>query len=151
VGAVLYRERLWPARWILVATLLVIPASALVFAPLSWTLGIVTGVVLYAGCVGLYLLAGVPVEVTHDEFRAGRARIPRTFVAGATAFTGANATAQRGTELDARAWLLLRGGVPGVVRVEIDDPKDPTPYWLVSTRNPDRLVSELTGAASSRA
>lgn len=151
MGAVRYREKLWPARWILVATLLVIPASALTFAPLSWALGFGVGLVLYAGCVGLYALAGVPVEVTDGEFRAGRARIDRSFIAGASAFTGPEATAQRGPELDARAWLLLRGGVHAVVRVDIDDPNDPTPYWLISTRNPDLLVSELTGAAATHA
>ncbi|RUR00761.1 DUF3093 domain-containing protein [Labedella endophytica] len=146
-----YREKLWPARWILVATLLVIPASALVFAPLSWTLGFATGIVLYAGCLGLYIRAGVPLEITDTEFRAGRARIDLCFIGSATPYSGQEATAQRGPELDARAWLLLRGGVSGVVRIEIDDPGDPTPYWLVSTRNPDLLVSELTGAVASRA
>lgn len=133
------------------ATLLVIPASALTFAPLSWVLGIGVGVLLYAGCVGLYVLAGVPVEISENELRAGRARIDLTFVGDAAAFTGSEATAQRGPELDARAWLLLRGGVPAVVRIDIVDPEDPTPYWLVSTRNPDRLVSELIGAVASRA
>jgi hypothetical protein len=149
VGAVLYRERLWPARWILIATLLVVPASALVFAPLSWTLGIVVGVALYLGCVALYAVAGVPVEVTDETFRAGRARIERRFISGATAFTGTEATAERGPRLDARAFLLLRGGVDGLVRVELSDPADPTPYWLVSTRNPDLLVSKLIGAVAS--
>ena len=133
------------------ATLLVIPASALTFAPLSWLVGIGVGVLLYAGCVGLYVLAGVPLEVTAEDFRAGRARIDLAHIGEATAFTGPDATAQRGPELDARAWLLLRGGVSGVVRVAITDPRDPTPYWLVSTRNPDRLVSELIGAVASRA
>jgi hypothetical protein len=150
VGAVRYRERLWPARWILIATLLVVPASALVFAPLSWTVGIVVGVVLYAGCVVLYVVAGVPVEVTGEAFRAGRASIELGYVSGATAFTGAEATAERGPGLDARAFLLLRGGVDGLVRVDLSDPADPTPYWLVSTRNPDLLVSELIGAVASR-
>jgi hypothetical protein len=150
VGAVRYRERLWPARWILIATLLVVPASALVFAPLSWTVGIVVGVVLYAACVVLYVVAGAPVEVTDESFRAGRASIELRYVSGATAFTGAEATSERGPGLDARAFLLLRGGVDGLVRVDLSDPADPTPYWLVSTRNPDLLVSELIGAVASR-
>lgn len=127
-----------------------IPASALVFAPLSWTLGFVLGFVLYAACVVLYVVAGVPVEVTADSFRAGRARIAVQYIAGATAFTGADATAERGPGLDARAFLLLRGGVDGIVRIDLDDPADPTPYWLVSTRNPDLLVSKLIGAVDSR-
>jgi hypothetical protein len=150
VGAVRYRERLWPARWILVATLLVIPASALVFAPLSWTVGLVTGGVLYAACVGLYISAGAPLEIGDGILRAGRARIDLALVGKPTAYTGPEAREQRGPALDARAWLLLRGGVDAVVRIPILDPADPTPYWLVSTRNPGLLVTELTGAVASK-
>jgi hypothetical protein len=27
--------------------------------------------------------------------------------------------------------------------VVLDDPDDPTPYWLVSTRSPDKVLSAL--------
>jgi hypothetical protein len=30
-----------------------------------------------------------------------------------------------------------------VVRVELTDPEDPTPYWLVSSRRPDALARAL--------
>ena len=43
-----------------------------------------------------------------------------------------------GSEADARAYLLLRPYLKRAVRVEITDPADPTPYWLLSTRHPDR-------------
>jgi hypothetical protein len=33
--------------------------------------------------------------------------------------------------------------VPGAVQVLLDDPADPTPYWLVSTRHPERLAATL--------
>lgn len=150
-----YRERLWPALWVFVATALVIPASLLVFLPISTTAGIVCAVALY-GAIVVTLLATTPVVEVDDElFVAGRARLPRTVIAAVSAFTGAEATAQRGVQLDARAWLLLRGWIPGLVRVELDDPSDPTPYWLVSTRHPDELAAALrqrqqrkTGAAA---
>jgi hypothetical protein len=29
------------------------------------------------------------------------------------------------------------------VLVVLDDPDDPTPYWLVSTRHPDRVLAAL--------
>jgi hypothetical protein len=89
------------------------------------------------------------VEVTAELFAAGRARLPRVVVASVEAFEGAAATAQRGTALDARAWLLLRGWIPGVVRVQLDDPSDPTPYWLVSTRQPRKLAAALSSSAES--
>jgi len=139
-----YRERLWPAPWLFIATALVIPASFLVFLPISVPAGIATAIGLYAGCVVLLLLSSPRLEVTETEFIAGRARLPLDLVGAATAYRGEDATLQRGRSLDARAWLLIRGWVSPVVRVELTDENDPTPYWLVSTRRPDDLVAAVT-------
>jgi hypothetical protein len=138
-----YRERLWPAPWVFLSTALVIPASLLVFLPISTTAGIVCAVVLYAAIVVALLATSPLVEVDDQLFVAGRARLPLGVVAAATAFTGVEAGALRGVQLDARAWLLLRGWIPGVVKVQLDDPSDPTPYWLVSTRHPEQLAAAL--------
>ena len=139
-----YRERLWPAPWVFIATALVIPASLLVFLPISTTAGIICAIVLYGAIVIALLVTTPAVDVDDALFTAGRAHLPRTAISEATAFTGQEATAQRGTLLDARAWLLLRGWIPGVVKVQLDDPTDPTPYWLVSTRHPAELAKALT-------
>ena len=138
-----YREKLWPAPWLFISTALVIPASLLVFLPINQTVGIVVAIVLYLGCVGALILASPVIEVTADEFIAGRARIPLPVVGTATAHRGDDARLQRGQKLDARAWLLIRGWVDPVVRVRLTDPKDPTPYWLVSSRHPEAVVAAL--------
>lgn len=138
-----YRERLWPAWWVFLATALVIPASLLVFLPISQVAGIAVAIVLY-GAIVVTLLATTPlIEVTDGMLQVGRARIERSFVGAVTAHSGADAVAERGTRLDARAWLALRGWIPGVVRIEIVDDADPTPYWLVSTRKPEELAAVL--------
>ena len=139
----IYRERLWPAPWVFIATALVIPASLLVFLPISAIAGVICAIVLYGAIVVTLLLTTPTIEITADLFAAGRASLPRTAVASAAAFEGTEASAERGTRLDARAWLLLRGWIPGVVRVELDDPSDPTPYWLVSSRQPTKLAAAL--------
>ena len=147
--APIYRERLWPAPWVFVGTALVIPASLLVFLPISTIAGVICAIVLYGAIVATLILTTPMVEVTTDSFAAGRARMPREVVSTARGFEGAEATAERGTRLDARAWLLLRGWIPGVVRVQLDDPSDPTPYWLVSSRRPRELAAALTPASPS--
>lgn len=139
-----FRERLWPSWWMFLATALVIPASLLVFLPISPVAGVVSAIVLY-GAIVVALLATAPViAVTDEMLRVGRARIERSFLGAVTAHTGADAVTERGTRLDARAWLVLRGWVSGVVRIEIADDADPTPYWLVSTRRPEELAAALT-------
>ena len=51
-----YRERLWPAPWVFLATALVIPASLLVFLPISLPTGVGVAIVLYGAIVGILLL-----------------------------------------------------------------------------------------------
>jgi len=141
-----YRERLWPAPWIYLSTALVIPASLLVFLPIDITAGIVVAIVLYAGIVGLSIFTTPTVEVADGELRAGRARLPLSVVGEVVAARGADAVRERGTGLDARAWLLIRGWIPDVVRVELADPADPTPYWLISSRRADDLAEAIRSA-----
>ena len=142
----LYRERLWPAPWLFISTALVIPASLLVFLPIDSRVGVIAAIVLYAGCVVALLLGSPLIEVTETEFRAGRARLPISVVGAITAYRGDEAQLERGRRLDARAWLLIRGWISPVVKVEVVDERDPAPYWLVSTRQPDAVIDAVAQA-----
>ncbi|MCP2254661.1 Protein of unknown function (DUF3093) [Prauserella aidingensis] len=51
-----------------------------------------------------------------------------------------------GPELDPAAFVVNRGWIATLVRVEVTDPEDPTPYWLFSTRHPERLATLLREA-----
>ncbi len=141
-----YRERLWPTPWMFVATALVIPASLLVFLPINTTAGVIVAIVLYLGVAALLLAAALPVEVGGGYLRVGAARLPIEFVGEAEAFTGAEATLERGQRADARAWLGIRGWVGPLVKVQNTDAEDPAPYWLVSTRRPEALIEALRSA-----
>lgn len=142
----MYREKLWPAPWLFISTALVIPASLLVFLPINQVVGVVVAVSLYLACV-VALIAGAPViEVTDAELRAGRARLPLEVIGAMSAYRGDDAQLERGRHLDARAWLLIRGWIDPVVKLEVADETDPAPYWLVSTRQPDAVIDAIAKA-----
>jgi len=145
----LYRERLWAAPWLYISTALVIPASILVMAPINLPVGIVLAIVLYLAIVVSLIVSAPTIRVTEEELIAGHARIALPFVGSPLAFTGDEATLERGRRLDARAWLLIRGWIKPVVKIPVLDVEDPAPYWLLSTRNPDRLVRVLDQARLS--
>lgn len=145
----IYRERLWAAPWLFISTALVIPACLLVFLPINFTAGVISAIILYTACV-IVLLANSPlVEVTTAALIAGRATLPIDFIGDVTAYRGEDASIQRGRELDARAWLMIRGWVSPVVKVDVLDASDPTPYWIVSTRHPDRVVAAISQARAA--
>jgi len=141
-----YREKLWPTPWIYIVSLLLVPSSILVLAPVSMPAGIVTGIVLYLAVVGALSLTAPVVEVRDGRLRAGRAEIELAHTGEAVAAEDAAARAERGTGLDARAFLVIRGWVQPVVRIPITDPADPTPYWLVSSRRPKELAAAINGS-----
>lgn len=141
-----YRERLWPSVGLFIALLLLIPASLLVFLPINTLVGVVFAVVAYAGITILLVATAPVIEVTDTRLTAGRGVIALEFVGEPTAFEGEDASVQRGRGLDARAWVVIRGWVSPVVKLPLNDPADPTPYWLVSTRRPAELVAAVREA-----
>ncbi|MEJ5914202.1 DUF3093 domain-containing protein [Pseudokineococcus sp. 1T1Z-3] len=142
-GGALFRERVLPSpgAWLAVPALAAL--SGLAVAPVG-TAAVVAAVLGVGGLVALLLVRASPlVVVTAGELRAGRARVPRSVLGPASGYDGEDARRQRGPALDARAFLLMRGWADGVVRVEVADPGDPTPYWLVSTHRPEALARAL--------
>lgn len=97
-----------------------------------------------AAVTGLLVVRWTPrVRVRGGELSAGAARIPIDLVRDPRPLVGEELREALGPGLDARAYLCLRGWVHSAVRVDVDDPQDPTPYWIVSTRRPDELVAAL--------
>jgi len=141
-----YREKLWPAPWLYIATALVMPASLLVLLPINAFAGLVTAVVLYAGCVILLITGSPVIRVTDSHLLAGKARLPLGVIGAVTAYEGEDAKLQTGQLLDARAWLLIRGWISPIVRVQVTDETDPTPYWVVSSRHPQAVVAAIEAA-----
>lgn len=143
---VVYRERLSPSLWILVAAAVCGPMAALVFSPIDTTLALVIGAVVGVGIVAL-LVAGSPVlEVRDGMLRAGRARIPVELLGEPILRSGDEARRARGPELDHRAWHVIRGGIDGVAVFPVEDPDDPTPTWVLSSRTPNRLAAAVRRA-----
>jgi hypothetical protein len=140
-----FSERLWPsvAMWLLALGLAF--AIALCVLPLGVPVAGVAAVGTFAATVAGLVASSPRVEVAGGRFRAGRAAVPLRLLGTARAATGEEARQERGPRLDARAYLCIRGWVDPVVRVELVDPEDPTPYWLVSSRRPDRLLAALAG------
>lgn len=141
-----YRETLWPSPWVVIALALVVPATMLVLAPVSLAAGIVGAVVLYGGCLALAFGTAPRIQVSESSLSVGKASIPLGFIGEVVVYTGTDATAQLRTKLDARAWLMIRGWVHSLVKVEIVDPADPTPYWLLSSRRPQALADAIAAA-----
>ena len=150
-----YAERLTvPLRWWAQGTMLVASLwlAVLVATPddeyVAWSVTAVAGTLLVSLLVG-YGRARVAVE--GGTLVAGRAHIALEHVGEVTALDAEGVRRLAGVDADARAYLLLRPYLKRGVRVEVTDPADPTPYWLVSCRRPERIVTAVrVGRTGSR-
>ena len=140
-----YAERLGvPLRWwvqgtMLVATLWLAVAVAMP-ALGAW---IVTLVALALMTFLFTSYGGARVVVADGTLRAGRAHIAAEHLGEAVALDAGQTQRAAGVDADARAYLLIRPYLKRAVKVEITDPADPAPYWLIGTRHPEELAQAL--------
>lgn len=141
-----YRERLSPSIWLMAAAAVCAPMVALVIAPVDLTLALVVGVLAGVLIIAVMIALSPVVAVEDGRLRAGRARIDVSHLGDPLALTGDEARRARGQALDPRSWHVIRGGIDGVVTVPIEDPADPAPSWVISTRTPERVVAAIRRA-----
>jgi len=147
-----YWERLWPAPWVWASALVLGVMFALVLVPLTPVTVVVAGGVLVSAALGAGLVATTPgVGVRDGRLFAGRAQIDVRHLGTITELDAAGIRHEHGPGLDLRAYLCVRSWIPSGLRIELTDPQDPAPYWLISTRRPHRLAAALTAARRAAA
>jgi hypothetical protein len=103
-------------------------------------------VVLPLTVAALLWLGRIRVAVTADEFRVDEARLPLSVISQVVALDADGKREVLGVGAHPLAFVIQRPWLRGAVQVVLDDPADPTPFWVVSTRNPVELASALLNA-----
>lgn len=143
---IVYQETLRPSWSMWLMVLIAGVLGWLTLAPLSAGWGIASGA-LVAGIATFALISSsTDITVTTTHIQVGRATIERAHLGSVTGYLGDDAFQQRGRKLHGLAYLHLRSWIKPVVRIQIEDPQDRTPYWLTSTRRPHELVAALNGS-----
>ncbi|MET0819928.1 MAG: DUF3093 domain-containing protein [Aeromicrobium sp.] len=144
-----YRERLTaPVSWWIAALAFAAVWGWVFLVATNWPIAIVVTVLLAAaGGYAVWRYGSVVVTAGPDGLRVGRAHIDSQHVGPVRSLDRASYRTQLGTGADARAYLITRPYLDHGVLVTIDDPSDPAPYWLVSSRHPDALAVALAPSA----
>jgi Protein of unknown function (DUF3093) len=79
------------------------------------------------------------------ELWVGSAHLPVSVIARSAEVPKSAKSAALGRQLDPAAFVVHRAWVGPMVLLILDDPDDPTPYWLVSCRHPERALAALRG------
>jgi hypothetical protein len=139
-------ERLWPSVSVWAAVIVLAGFIGMISMPFGTTAGLLTAAAALIAMIVLLIVWTPVVGVRAGELVAGRAHVPLALVGEVTVLEKESFRRAHGRELDARAFLCVRGWIPTGVRIQLTDPEDPTPYWLVSARRPQRLQQAVADA-----
>ncbi|HYB37267.1 MAG TPA: DUF3093 domain-containing protein [Mycobacterium sp.] len=148
--SVRYRERLWVPWWwwplgFALAALIALEVNRGVpglpdWLPFAALFAVAAGALLWLGRVEIRVTEGDDAGV---ELWAGQAHLPLSAITRSAEVPRSAKSTALGRQLDPAAYVLHRAWVGPMVLVVLDDPDDPTPYWLVSCRHPGRVLSAL--------
>jgi hypothetical protein len=139
----LYKERVLPNFGTFAAVFALLPSIAIISEPFDIRIGLAVGVVVVITIWTLLILRAPTIELSQLELRVGRVGIFRNLIGEAEVISKDRIFLERGPNLDPGAHKVFQGSVKTAIKIAILDPEDPTPYWLISTRKPDKLVELL--------
>ncbi len=86
------------------------------------------------------------ITVTKGWFLVGPAAIERAFIHNFEALEFKEYKRIRGVDADPASYLQIRFWVSTAIKIDLRDPKDKTPYWLISTNRANELAKVLNVA-----
>jgi hypothetical protein len=147
--SVRYRERLRVPWWwwlpgLGLAALIAFEVNMGVPAVPNWVpfavlLPVAAVVLLWFGKTEVSVVSGTD----GTELWVGAAHLPVSVVERSAEVPKTAKSAALGRQLDPAAYVVHRAWVGPMVLLVLDDPDDPTPYWLVSSRHPDKVLAAL--------
>jgi hypothetical protein len=103
-------------------------------------------VLLPVSLIGPWWLGRIRVAVTPAEFQADDARLPLSAIAAVVALDADGKREVLGVGSHPLAFVIQRPWIKGAVQIVLDDPADPTPFWVISTRHPVELATAILAA-----
>lgn len=141
-----YRERLWPAWWVLLFVAATVLMIAIAYgAAVSPLLGWVVGVLSTALAVTLIVVTSPVIEVSAAGVRWSRVHIPHELLGEVSAPTHSeirDVVTLHNPSI--RPFLAVRTwATPHAVLIALADETDPHTHVLLSTRHADRVTTAL--------
>jgi hypothetical protein len=140
---ILYRERVLPGLSFYVATIFVPVAIYLILLAFSADAAIISLIATEIIMVLISALAAPAIELSRISLRVGKANLPLAVLGETFTIAEQDAFNERGKHLNPAAFVRFQIGVRGLIKIQVNDKADPTPYLLFSSRRPQQLAELL--------
>jgi len=90
------------------------------------------------------------LTISAGELAIRGAHVPLHFISGAVVLDARTLRRLIGREGDPQAFVAIRPWIGPGVQLQLEDPNDPTPYWVVSSRRPERVAALVRAGSTGR-
>lgn len=139
-----YREVIHPPLWLLAIIYFFLLSIVIsVWAALGNTAALITFTLVTALLIVFYFKSALVLEIDDEELRVGAAHIEHRYIGQIHYLNNADIRRVRTRDADPRAFLAIRFWVNTGIQLFVEDQRDSTPYWLISSKNGAELINAL--------
>jgi len=84
------------------------------------------------------------ISVDHNQLRINKAHIELKYLGKVTVLDSDAMRLLRTRDADPAAFLAIKFWAAKGIKIEVTDPRDATPYWLITSKRGEKLAALLT-------
>ena len=139
-----FREVIAPPIWLLAFIYFLFTSISIsIWAALGNTPALWSQMILTVALVAIALRSRMVIEVDEKELRINNAHIELKYLGDVTILDTDSMRLVRGRDADPAAFLAMRFWTSRGVLVRVNDKRDTTPYWLITSKHGDQLAAAL--------
>ena len=141
---VIYKEVLRPPIWVLAFIyFLLLSLVIAIWAAFDNNVALVAFIVATIAIIYIAIAMRSTITLDGEELRIDRAHIDIKYLGSATVLDSPAMRLLRTRDADPAAYLAIKFWMPKGIKITVVDPRDPTPYWLITSKRGEELAALL--------
>jgi hypothetical protein len=139
-----YREVIRAPLWLLaIVYFFMLTLVISIWSALGDNSALIALLLVTAALIWIYSATSLTIQVDERELRVGKAHISLSLIGDCIDLDNEAIKRVRTRDADPRAFLAIRFWSPKGVQVTINDTRDSTPYWLISSNAGGELIKAI--------
>ena len=144
---VIFKEVLRPPIWVLVFIyFLLLSLVIAIWAAFDNNVALVAFITATIAIIYIAIAMRSTITLDGEELRIDRAHIDIKYLGSATVLDSPAMRLLRTRDADPAAYLAIKFWMPKGIKITVVDPRDPTPYWLITSKRGEELAALLDKA-----
>ena len=141
---VIFKEVLRPPIWVLAFIyFLLLSLVIAIWAAFDNNVALVAFITATVAIIYIAIAMRSTITLDGEELRIDRAHIDIKYLGSATVLDSPAMRLLRTRDADPAAYLAIKFWMPKGIKITVVDPRDPTPYWLITSKRGEEIAALL--------